>query len=93
MKLTMKKYLVTALLCGAVLLTSSCGKADSAYKSAVKSMDEGKYEESIESFKSAIKENPEKAEYYIGYGMVLNYEGKYEEAIKEFEKAVQDESC
>lgn len=90
MKLTMKKYLVTALLCGAVLLTSSCGKADSAYKSAVKSMDEGKYEESIESFKSAIKENPEKAEYYIGYGMVLNYEGKYEEAIKEFEKAVQD---
>ena len=43
MKLTMKKYLVTALLCGAVLLTSSCGKADSAYKSAVKSMDEGKY--------------------------------------------------
>lgn len=89
-KMRLKKYTAIAVLCSFTALMSSCGKADDAYKNATEYLNEGKYDEAIKSFKSAIKENSDRAEYYIGYGMALNYTGQYDAALDEFDKAVQD---
>lgn len=56
----------------------------------IKAMQAGEYEDAGTFFKKAIKENDERAEYYIAYGMYLNEQGEYEEAVKQFERAYQD---
>lgn len=89
-KNNLKRIIMTVFFAGTIFTLSSCGKAGNSYKEAMKYMNEGKYEKSVKSFESAIKANPDRAEYYIGYGMALNYMGKYDDAIKEFDKAVQD---
>lgn len=78
------------LACSVFIMVSGCGKAGEEYDKAVELMESGKYEDSLKHLETAIKENSEKAEYYITYGMVLNNLGRYEEAVEEFEKAYQD---
>ena len=78
------------MACSVFIMATGCGKAGQEYDKAVELMESGKYEDSLEHLETAIKENSEKAEYYITYGMVLNNLGRYEEAAKEFEKAYQD---
>jgi tetratricopeptide (TPR) repeat protein len=53
-------------------------------------VESGDYEKGETYLKKALKENKERAEYYIGYGMILNHLERYEEAIDQFEKARQD---
>lgn len=48
----------------------------------------GKYEEAESYFLSAIKGNPDKAEYYLYYGFTLIQLGNYEEAISQFDKII-----
>ncbi len=71
-------------------LFSGCGNASNEYSEAIELMESGNYKEAIPHMESAIKENDEKAEYYIAYGMALNGIGRYDDAIKQFQKAYQD---
>lgn len=84
-----RKIAMTLLLCGLALTATSCGKANDAYKKAMDYAESGNYEKAADSFKTAIKNNNEKAEYYLDYGMTLNHLGNYKKAIKQFEKAYQ----
>lgn len=84
-----KAIVLMGVLCVLALGAAGCGKADKAYDKAMELAEDGKYEKAAESFKKAIKENGEKAEYYIDYGMTLNHIGNYKKAIKQFEKAYQ----
>lgn len=77
-------------MAGCTVLFSGCGKANNEYSEAIELMESGNYEEAIPHFESAIKENNEKAEYYIAYGMALNGISRYKDAIKQFQKAYQD---
>ena len=91
MRKIQKKLCLSALLCCLVLgLLTGCGKADKAYKKGIELMEDSDYEAAALSLQSAIDINPEKAEYYITYGMILNHLEKYDEALKEFDKAYQD---
>lgn len=84
-----KKWALMGILCGTMVLLAGCGKAQKAYKQAVALAENGSYEKAAASFKEAIAENKDKAEYYIDYGMTLNHLGSYKKAIKQFEKAYQ----
>ena len=53
-------------------------------------MQAGKYEDAGKYLQKAIKENGDRAEYYIAYGMYLNEQGEYDEALKQFKNAYQD---
>lgn len=86
---TVKKFSVI-VACSVLIMASGCGKAGQEYDKAIELMESGKYEDSLKHLEAAIKENSEKAEYYITYGMALNNLGRYEEAAEEFEKAYQD---
>lgn len=77
------------VLCALAVCTAGCGKADKAYEKAVELAEDGKYEKAADSFKEAIEENGEKAEYYLDYGMTLNHLGNYKKAVKQLEKAYQ----
>lgn len=79
-----------ALLFAVMLYAAGCGKADKAYEKAMKLAEKGNYKKAAESFEEAIQKNGEKAEYYIGYGMTLNFLGDYNKAVKQFEKAYQE---
>ena len=84
-----KKWALMGILCGTMVLLAGCGKAQKAYKQAVALAENGSYVKAAASFKEAIAENKDKAEYYIDYGMTLNHLGSYKKAIKQFEKAYQ----
>lgn len=87
----MEKGWKTAVFCaGVVLLLGGCGKAQEAYDKGMELAKDGKYEKSLPYFEEAVKEGSEQAEYYIGYGMALNYLGRYEDAKAEFEKVIQE---
>lgn len=89
-KRSRKKYVLVLITGGILLGTSGCGKADKAYDRAMELAESAKYEKAVDSFEEAIQENSEKAEYYIGYGMTLNYLARYEDAIEQFQKAYQE---
>lgn len=80
-----------AMLCtGMVLMLAGCGKAQEAYEEGMKLAITEQYEKSLPYFEEAIKESPEQAEYYIGYGMVLNHMGSYEEAKEVLKKVLNE---
>ena len=82
-----KKLAILAACAGIVLI--GCGKAQDAYEKGMKLAQEGKYEESLKSFQTAIQENQDRTEYYIGYGLALNHLSRYAEAETELKKALQ----
>lgn len=77
------------VLCVLAFSIAGCGKADKSYEKAMEFAEAGKYDKAADSFKEAIKQNDEKAEYYLDYGMTLNHLGNYKKAVKQFEKAYQ----
>ena len=81
--------LATAFL-SAVLIFTGCGKKEDNYNKAMSLAKKGEYTESLSYFEKAIKDNSERADYYIDYGLALNHAGRYEEAIKMFDKATSD---
>ena len=85
-----KMLLVSIALMLAVTGCSGKKSASDYYKEGMKQYKEQKYEEASESLKEAVTKNPNKAEYYIDYGMTLIQCGNYEEALIQFDKAILD---
>lgn len=79
-----------AVLLGCIFVLGGCGAAGEAYDKGMEAFASGDYQKAEKYLKKALAKNDERAEYYIGYGMVLNEQGRYEEALKEFDKAYQD---
>jgi tetratricopeptide (TPR) repeat protein len=85
-----KQTWLAAVILSCGVLMAGCGSGNRSYQKGIKAMQAGEYEDAGTFFKKAIKENDERAEYYIAYGMYLNEQGEYEEAVKQFERAYQD---
>lgn len=90
----MNKRVLTKLciLLAAASIAGGCssGVAKDNYKAGMKLYAEGKYEDASVKLKEASEKNPDKAEYYISYGMVLIETGEYDAAQSQFDKAVSD---
>lgn len=71
---------------------SGCGlkTAGGYYKEALKYYEQKNYTEAEKSFKSAIERNPERAEFYVDYGLMKIQTGDYEGAVETLNKAVLD---
>ncbi|WP_167957399.1 tetratricopeptide repeat protein [Anaerosporobacter faecicola] len=85
------KVILAAL--AVMFIATSCGGKMSAsdyYKQGMKQYKAEKYEDASASLKEAVKKNPNKAEYYIDYGMTLIQCQNYEEALIQFDKAILD---
>lgn len=85
-----KMLLASIALMLAVTGCSGKKSASDYYKEGMKQYKEQKYEEASASLKEAVTKNPNKAEYYIDYGMTLIQCGNYEEALIQFDKAILD---
>lgn len=85
-----KQTWLAAVILSCGVLMAGCGSGNRSYQKGIKAMQAGQYEDAGTYFKKAIKENDERAEYYIAYGMYLNEQGEYEDAVKQFERAYQD---
>lgn len=83
----MKKLLSIGLCIVLMVALSGCDKAGDIYQSGKKSFHSGNYEDAAASFAAAIEKNPNRADYYINYGLTLIKLGRYEEALTEFDKA------
>ncbi len=70
-----------------VSMITGCSLSKNLYGDGKKSFENGNYEEAATYFEAAIKENPERAEYYIDYGLSLVKLERYEEALSMFDKA------
>jgi tetratricopeptide (TPR) repeat protein len=70
-----------------VSMIAGCSLSDNLYQDGKKSFVDGNYEEAAVYFEAAIKENPNRADYYIDYGMSLIKLNQYEAALAEFDKA------
>lgn len=77
--------MVISLLIMSVIV--SCGLSGNLYEDGKKSFVNGNYEEAAAFYEAAIKENSERAEYYIEYGLSLIKLERYEEALSMFDKA------
>ncbi|HWT27786.1 MAG TPA: tetratricopeptide repeat protein [Mobilitalea sp.] len=86
----MKGFLSFGLLLIMICALTGCSSAGSYYKSGKDYFVSGNYAEAEKSFSSAIKKNPNRADYYIDYGMSLIAVGKYTTAIKQFDRAYLD---
>lgn len=73
-----------------IFILTGCSEAGGYYRSGKKYFSNGNYEEAAKHFTSAIGENPNRAEYYIDYGMALIGLKRYDEAIEEFDRIIID---
>lgn len=80
------RYMCITTLFALSLSCIGCGKNE--YKSALEYANDEKYDDAIVHFEKAIKENSEKAEYYIDYGFTYLRMSEYSEAITQFNKAI-----
>lgn len=85
-----KKLLSMGLLFILITSFSGCSTAGDFYKDGKKSFVNGNYEEAASSFVAAINANPNRADYYIDYGMSLIALHKYEEALAQFDLAYME---
>lgn len=88
--IVMRKLLSMGLIFIMILLMSGCSRAEGYYRNGRKNFVNGNYEEAVKNFSSAINENPNKAEYYIGYGMALIGLSQYDEALRQFDRVIMD---
>ena len=73
-----------------IFVLTGCSEAGGYYRSGKKYFANGNYEEAAKYFTSAIGENPNRAEYYIDYGMSLIGLSRYNEAIEVFDRVIMD---
>ncbi|MDD4112167.1 MAG: tetratricopeptide repeat protein [Herbinix sp.] len=73
-----------------IFILTGCSEAGGYYRSGKKYFANGNYEEAAKYLTLAIEENPNRAEYYIDYGMTLIGLSRYDEAIKEFDRIIMD---
>lgn len=73
-------------------ITGCGGKKDAKdyYNDGLKQYKSKDFEKASQSFKEAVTKNPNKAEYYIDYGMALIQCENYDEALIQFDKAILD---
>ena len=62
--------------------------ADAHYNLGVASGESGKHQEAIESYKQAIRIDPDYADAHFGLGNAYGKSGKYQEAIESFKQAI-----
>jgi tetratricopeptide (TPR) repeat protein len=85
-----KKLLSMGLFLIIIASVSGCSNAGNYDSDGKKSFVNGDYEEAAASFVAAIGENPNRADYYIDYGMALIALKKPEDALAQFELAYMD---
>ncbi len=85
-----KRVLSIGLLFIMIIILTGCSEAGGYYRSGKKYFANGDYEEAVKSFASAIDANPNRAEYYIDYGMALIGLSRYDEAIEQFDRVIID---
>lgn len=84
----MKKILWSiSLLIMMTVIFTGCSKAENFYRDGKKNFISGDYNKAAECFGSAVSINPDRADYYIDYGLVLIKLGEYEEAVSVFDHA------
>ena len=85
-----KKLLIIGLLCMCLAILAGCDRAASFEQDGRRSFRKGDYDKAALSYSEAISLNPNRAEYYIDYGLTLIALRKYEEALEQFDKAYSD---
>lgn len=80
-------FIVITTICTACLGKKS---ARTYYKEGMKDLEDEKYKEAETSLLKAVQLKPEKAEYYISYGMVLIKNEKIDKALIQLDKAIID---
>ncbi len=88
----MKRFLMIIISIILIISLGACNNATSLSNSGKKKFREGNYEEAVKDFKQAIDKNPNRADYYIEYGLTLIAQGKYEDAMEEFDAVYQKSS-
>jgi tetratricopeptide (TPR) repeat protein len=83
----MSNKLLSLLILIVITVLTGCGSADNYYKDGRKNFESGNYEAAADKFSKAISANPDRAQYYIDYGLTLAALGKYEEALAQLNKA------
>ena len=83
----MKKLLSIGLCTLLIVMISGCSQSGALYQDGRKSFENKNYEDAAAFFASAIEDNPNRADYYIDYGLTLIKLGRYEEALAEFDQA------
>jgi len=73
-----------------IAMIAGCGTAGNYDRNGKISFTNGDYEKAAASFAAAVKANPNRADYYIDYGMSLIALGKYDEALAQFDLAYVD---
>lgn len=86
----MNKKLLSIGLLLIIMLFAGCGAGVKEWKNGKKSFESENYEEAAIYFSEAIAANPNRAEFYIDYGMALIALGQYEDALKQFDQAYLD---
>ncbi len=87
----MKKKLLSMGLFFAILtMISGCSSAGNYDRDGKKSFANGNYEDAAACFTAAIEENPNRADYYLDYGMTLIALERYEDALIQFDLAYLD---
>lgn len=91
-KMKIMGFIKGMLIFGLIIMLGGCSGNSSSkfYKEGLKNIDSGNYEEAASDFVKAIDINPNRAEYYIDYGMTLIMLNKNKEAIQNFNKAILD---
>lgn len=85
-----KKLLIIGVLFTMIILLSGCSSAGGYYRSGKKNFVSGNYEAAADYFTKAITKNPNRADYYIDYGMALISLERYDEAIEQFDRVYMD---
>jgi tetratricopeptide (TPR) repeat protein len=89
----MKRKLLLMGICFMLIsMIAGCSLSDNLYEDGKNSFVNSNYEEAAAFFEAAIKENSERAEYYIDYGLSLIKLERYEEALSVFDKAYVNKS-
>jgi len=86
----MKKLAWIGIVFSIILLLSSCSAAGGYYSSGKKCFLSRNYDEAAKNFSLAIEENPNCADYYLGYGMALIGLEQYDKAIEQFDRVIMD---
>lgn len=80
------------LVLGMSVILGGCSKESpkDCYNNGMDFYKDGKYQEAAVEFEKAVTKNPDKAEYYIAYGMSLLETEDFAKAQIQFDKAISD---
>lgn len=86
----MKKFVFIGIFFVMTIVLSGCSRADGYYRSGKKYFSNGNYEEAAKNFSLAIGQNPNRADYYIDYGMALIGLEHYDKAMEQFDRVIME---